>query len=111
MKTLKLITQYLKQINEQDGAPDMPDATDISEQPVPETPIPLTSEGEKFLINLAVKAFLHIPDDSESKIVNELQSLILNDKPKEVIETIENFLEISPVDTQRELDKITDIGS
>ena len=60
---------------------------------------------------LAVKAFLHIPDESESKIINELQSLILDDNPKEVIETIENFLEISPVDTQRELDKITDIGS
>lgn len=112
MKTLDLLTRYLKQFNEQDELDtELADATNIGEQPEAQIPPPLTPEGEKYLISIAIKAFLHQPDESESKIVKELQSTVFKDNPKDVIEHIENFLEISPVDTERELDKITDIGS
>ncbi len=112
MKTLDLLTRYLKQFNEQDELDtELADATNIGEQPEAQIPPPLTSEGEKYLINIAIKAFLHQPDESESKIVKELQSTVFEDNPKDVIEHIENFLEISPVDTERALDTITDIGS
>jgi len=40
-----------------------------------------------------------------------LQATMLEGNPKDVVETIENFLEISPVDTEQSLDKITDIES
>jgi hypothetical protein len=36
---------------------------------------------------------------------------VFEDNPKDVIDYIENFLEISPVDTEQVLDKITDIES
>lgn len=112
MKTLELITHYLKQFNEQDevGA-ELADATNTGEQPEPQIPLPLTAEGEKYLIGIIIKAFLHHPDESESKIVKELQSTVFEDNPKDVIDYIENFLEISPVDTEQVLDKITDIES
>lgn len=115
MKTLDLLTRYLKQFNEQDELDtELADATDIGEhlsRARKALSQLLTSEGEKYLINIAIKAFLHQPDESESKIVKELQSTVFEDNPKDVIEHIENFLEISPVDTERALDTITDIGS
>ena len=112
MKTLNLINQHLKKLNEQ-AEGDMPieaDATDIAEQPEPEAPAPLTAEGEKYLIDLLVKAFLHVPDESEGKIVKELQATMLEANPKDVAEAIENMLELSPLDTKRVLDLTTDIN-
>ena len=74
-------------------------------------PTPLSVEGKRYLIGLIVKALLHTADDSEAKIARELQATILQDNPKDVVETIENFLEISPIDTEQALDKITNIES
>ena len=108
MKTLQLIEKY-KTLLEQDEDLGLADATVVTEQP--EAPTPLTAEGEKYLIGLVVKAFLHTADDSEAKIARELQASMLEGNPKDVVETIENFLEISPVDTEQSLDKITDIES
>ncbi len=108
MKTLKLIEQY-KNLLEQDADLEAVDATDVTEQPE-ETPTPLTAEGEKYLIDLLVKAFLHIPDESEGKIVKELQATILDSNPKDVAESIESMLELSVNDTKKMLNLTTDIN-
>ena len=108
MKTLKLIEQY-KALLEQDADLEAVDATDVTEQPV-EEPAPLTAEGEKYLIDLLVKAFLHVPDESEGKIVKELQATMLDANPKDVAESIESMLEISPNDTKATLELTTDIN-
>lgn len=110
MKTLYLINQHLRRLNEQvdEDVSIEADATDVAEQP--EAPAPLTAEGEKYLIDLLVKAFLHVPDESEGKIVKELQATMLDVNPKDVAEAIENMLELSPVDTERVLNLTTDIN-
>jgi hypothetical protein len=110
MKTLKLIEQY-KTLLEQDAEEmDAPiDATDVTEQPE-EAPAPLTAEGERYLIDLLVKAFLHIPDESEGKIVKELQATLLDSNPKDVAESIESMLELSVNDTKKMLNLTTDIN-
>jgi len=113
MKTEQLFEKYMKALIEQDELDELEpvDATDVAEQPpAPETEV-LTSEGEKFLIELVIKAFLHKPDETESNIVKELQANILKDNPKSVLENIKNMLEISPVDTKRSLGLTTDINS
>ena len=110
MRTLDLIDKYLVKLREQseEDVSIEADATDVAEQP--EAPAPLTAEGEKYLIDLLVKAFLHVPDESEGKIVKELQATMLNVNPKDVAEAIENMLELSPVDTERVLNLTTDIN-
>ena len=110
MKTLKLIEQY-KALLEQDAEEtgESIDATDVTEQPE-EVPAPLTAEGEKYLIDLLVKAFLHIPDESEGKIVKELQATLLDSNPKDVAESIESMLELSINDTKKTLGLTTDIN-
>ncbi len=110
MRTLDLIDKYLVKLREQseEDVSIEADATDVAEQP--EAPIPLTAEGEKYLIDLLVKAFLHVPDESEGKIVKELQATMLDVNPKDVAEAIENMLELSPVDTERVLNLTTDIN-
>ena len=111
--TLSFINGYLSYINEQQGdnmLGDTPvDATDVTEQP-PEEPAPLTVEGEKYLIGLLVKAFLHIPDETEGKIVKELQSTMLDQNPKDVAESIESMLEISQGDMKNVLRSTTGIN-
>lgn len=108
MKTLKLIEQY-KTLLEQDADLEAVDATDVTEQPE-EAPAPLTAEGEKYLIDLLVKAFLHVPDESEGKIVKELQATLLDSNPKDVAESIESMLELSVNDTKKMLNLTTDIN-
>lgn len=107
MKTLKLIEQY-KALLEQDADLEAVDATDVVEQP--EVTAPLTTEGERYLVDLLVKAFLHVPDESEGKIVKELQSTLLDNNPKDVAESIESMLELSVNDTKKMLNLTTDIN-
>ena len=110
--TITMIDGYLRYINEQgeDPAAAAPvDATDVTEQP-PEEPTPLTTEGEKYLVDLLVKAFLHIPDESESKIAKELQVTMLDQNPKDVAESIESMLELGIGDTKSVLGLTTDIN-
>lgn len=109
MKTIDQINEYIKQLNEQDEEDVPVDATDVTEQPA-ETPAPLTAEGEKYLIDLLVKAFLHVPDESEGKIVKELQATMLDANPKDVAESIESMLEISINDTKSTLNMTTDLN-
>lgn len=111
MKTIDLINKYINILEQDDGgdyAETPIDATDVTEQP-PEEPAPLTVEGEKYLISLLVKAFLHVPDESESKIVKELQATILDRNPKDVAESIESMLEISQGDMKSVLRSTTGI--
>ena len=110
-KTIAMVEKYLRYINEQDGEElEAPvDATDVAEQPE-EVPAPLTAEGERYLIDLLVKAFLHVPDESEGKIVKELQATILDSNPKDVAESIESMLELSINDTKKTLGLTTDIN-
>ena len=110
MKTNRLFEKYMKALIEQDELEPV-DATDAAEQPPAPEPEVLTSEGERFLIELVIKAFLHKPDETEANIVKELQATILRDRPKDVLENIKNMLEISPVDTKRSLGLTTDINS
>lgn len=115
MKTEQLFEKYMKALIEQDEQEPV-DAADVAEQPAAEQPPAtetevLTSEGEKFLIELVVKAFLHKPDETEANIVKELQATLLKDRPKDVLENIKNMLEISLVDTKTSLGLTTDINS
>ncbi len=75
MKTEQLFEKYMKALIEQDEQEPV-DATDAAEQPPAPEPEVLTSEGERFLIELVIKAFLHKPDETESNIVKELQANI-----------------------------------
>ena len=106
MKTLELFKEYETLLKEADEV--NVDATDISEQPPVEDadPVSMTSEGEKFLIRLLVKAFLHIPDDSEGRIAKELQGQFETMDAKDIASQIESFLEIGVEDTKSALDQI-----
>ena len=104
-KTLELFKTYTDQLLIE---ADELDATDISEQPPVEDadPVSLTSEGETFLVRLLVKAFLHIPDDSEGRIAKELQGQFETMDAKDIASQIESFLEIGVEDTKSALDQI-----
>jgi hypothetical protein len=93
MKTLKLIDRYLHIIEQGEPLPvdATPDATDATTQPAPEVQ-PMTSEGEKYLIDLLVKAFSHSPDAEELKIVDTINQEYKEQNPKEVAEAIEKLL-------------------
>ncbi len=104
-KTLNLFKQY--GLNEADEL-EM-DATDIAEQPPVEDSAPenMTSEGEKYLVGLLLKAFLHVPDDSEGRIAKELQGQLEQMDAKDIAGQIENFLELGVDDTKAVLDQVT----
>ena len=98
MKTLELFHQYDNLFNEEKlelDSLEAPDATDIDEQPEmePNATEELTSEGEKYLVELLVKAFMHEPDESGAATAKELQSMIEED-PKGVASAISNLVEI-----------------
>ena len=103
-KTTELFNKLSKLLNEADEL----DATDISEQPPVENadPVSMTSEGEKFLVGLLIKAFLHVPDDSEGRIAKELQGQLETMDAKDIASQIESFLEIGVEDTKSALDDI-----
>jgi len=91
MKTLKLIDRYLHILEQDEPLP--VDATDVTTQPAPapET-LPLSSEGEKYLVDLLVKAFSHSPDAEELKIIDAINQEYKEQNPKEVAEAIEKLL-------------------
>ena len=65
-KTLELFKKYgLVEADEMD-------ATDMAEQPPIQDPAEMTPEGEKYLVGLLLKAFLHVPDDSEGRIAKDI---------------------------------------
>jgi len=111
MKTLELFKEYENLFNEEGpelSLDDAPDATDIAEQPPVEDTDQesMSPEGEKYLVGLLVKAFLHVPDDSEGRIAKELQGELENMDAKDIAGQIENFLELGKEDTKSMLDQI-----
>lgn len=97
-KTEELFAKYAKLFNEEKlelDSPETPDATDIAEQPP--APRSVSAEGEKFLADLLIKAFLHEPDASGAQTAVDLQAKV-DENPKEVIETISSLVKIGPVD-------------
>ena len=99
-KTLNIFKKYgLVEADEMD-------ATDAAEQPPAPAPVSMTSEGEKYLVGLLIKAFLHVPDDSEGRIAKELQGQLENLDPKDIAGQIQNFLEIGVDSTKAALDDI-----
>jgi len=95
MKTEKLFNYYTSILNEEvDGG--TPDATDVAEVPAEAMAAEtdeLTSEGEKYLVELLVKAFLHEPDESGAATAKQLQAQIEED-PKGVASAISNLVEL-----------------
>ena len=55
--------------------------------------MPLTSEGEKYLIDLLVKAFAHSPDDNELKIIDNIAQQYRETNPKEISDAIQRLLD------------------
>ena len=96
MKTLDIFKKYEALYNEADE-PDLeaPDATDIAEQPP--APEPVSAEGEKFLADILIKAFLHEPDDSGSQTAVKLQAEV-DDNPKGVIQSITSLVQTGAED-------------
>jgi hypothetical protein len=110
MKTLKLIDRYLR-ILEQDAqidasAVEQPDATDINTQPEEQEVRPLSSEGEKYLVNLLVQAFAHTPTDQELNIVDSINQEVGQTNPRDVAETIQQLLNNTQEDFERTIDTI-----
>ena len=95
MKTEKLFKHYAKLFNEEvEGG--SPDATDIAEMPadaIEAETDEMTSEGEKYLVELLVKAFLHEPGESDAATAKELQAMIDED-PKGVASVVSNLVEL-----------------
>ena len=98
-KTEELFAKYSKLINEETlelDSPETPDATDIAEMPedaVEPAADEMTAEGEKYLVELLLKAFLHVPGESDAAVAKELQSKIDEDA-KGVAAAISNLVEI-----------------
>lgn len=107
-KTEELFSKYAKLFNEEKlelDTPETPDATDIAEMPedaVEPAGEEMTSEGEKYLVELLVKAFMHEPDESGAATAKELQSKIDED-PKAVAAAISNMVELGPEDMKETL--------
>ena len=95
MKTERLFNYYTSIFNEEvDGG--SPDATDVAEVPAEAMAAEtdeMTSEGEKYLVELLVKAFLHEPDESGAATAKQLQAQIEED-PKGVASAISNLVEL-----------------
>lgn len=103
MKTLDIFKKYEALYNEAGelelDSPETPDATDIAEQPPVEDAAPesVSAEGEKFLADLLIKAFLHEPDDNGAQAAIDLESKV-DENPKDVISTIKSMVAIGPED-------------
>ncbi|MDB4430197.1 hypothetical protein N9273_00080 [bacterium] len=104
MKTLDIFNKYNKIFKENVDL-NSPDATDIEELPVNDLDSgveELTSEGEKYLVELLVKAFMHEPDESGAAVAKELQGQIDED-PKGVTAAISNMVELGEGDMKETL--------
>ena len=110
MKTEKLFKYYASILNEAQldvADVDAPDATDVAEVPADamasETQ-ELTPEGEKYLVELLLKAFLHVPGESDAAVAKDLQSKVDEDA-KGVASAISNLVEMGEGDMKDVLDK------
>jgi len=94
MKTLDIFKKYEALYNEADESELEnleADATDIEEEPP--APESVSAEGEKYLADLLIKAFLHEPDDNGAQAAIDLESKV-DENPKDVISTIKSMVVI-----------------
>lgn len=84
-----------------------------SEAPMPEdtgaetaTPVPMSSEGEKYLIDLLVKAFAHSPDNNELKIIDTVSQEYREENPKQIADTIQKLLDGGDEEFEETLNKV-----
>jgi hypothetical protein len=108
MKTLELFNKYTDLLIEADELQaDELDATDISEQPPIQPPTRMTSEGERFNVEVLLKAFLHEPDESDNSIALQLQDDLKDataEDVKNMMADIIALLKTGPNDTKSVLD-------
>lgn len=91
------------------AAPDPTEAVDnVADPEVPaEAPVqPMSSEGEKYLIDLLVKAFAHTPDDGELKIIDTIAAEYREQNPKQIADSIQKLLAGGPEDMAETLNAI-----
>jgi len=95
MKTEKLFKYYASMLNEnvEGGAPDATDVAEMPQDALEPAQDEMTSEGEKYLVELLIKAFLHEPDESGAATAKELQAMVDED-PKGVASAISNMVEL-----------------
>lgn len=95
MKTEKLFKYYASMLNEnvEGGAPDATDVAEMPQDALEPVQDEMTSEGEKYLVELLIKAFLHEPDESGAATAKELQAMVDED-PKGVASAISNMVEL-----------------
>jgi hypothetical protein len=102
LKTLdlldRLISEALDPTEVSDNAEAPPETEADAEAPVEDEPVeqkklPLTSEGEKFLIKLLIKAFAHAPDEEELKIVDAVNLEFMDVNPKQIADTIAQLID------------------
>lgn len=111
MKTEKLFKHYAKLLGESSlevADTEAPDATDVAEMPADALETQedeMTSEGEKYLVELLVKAFLHEPGESDAATAKELQAMIDED-PKGVASAISNLVELGEGEVKDALDDV-----
>lgn len=114
MKTLTLINKYFRIIEQGEQPLDAtePNSQQSTQSPATTKPepeqevIPLTTEGEQYLIDLLVKAFAHTPDNNELAIVDTIQQEYRNSNPKEIASTIQRLLDGGKEEFTAELDKL-----
>ena len=105
MKTEKLFKYYNFILENVEGG--SPDATDVAEIPAADLDSPteeMTSEGEKYLVELLLKAFLHVPGESDAAVAKDLQMKIDED-PKGVASAISNLVEMGDGEMKDVLDQ------
>ena len=90
--------------NVEGGAPDATDVAEVPADAMASETQDLTPEGEKYLVELLLKAFLHVPGESDAAVAKELQSKIDEDA-KGVASAISNLIEMGEGDMKSVLDK------
>lgn len=105
MKTEKLFKYYNSILSEnvEGGAPDATDVAEVPAEAMAADPTEMTAEGEKYLVELLLKAFLHVPGESDAAVAKDLQSKIDEDA-KSVASAISNLVEMGDGEMKDTLD-------
>ena len=107
MKTLKLIKQY-KKILEQDEVEEVEQQVDVEAdatnvEDIPEDPEGITAEGEIYIAKLLTNAFIWAPSRTDINIANQVNQQFGETEPRKVIETIERLIEFTDEGLEQEL--------
>ena len=111
MKTLKLIKQY-RRLLEQDEVEEVEevdvdveaDATNVED--IPPEPEGITPEGEIYIAKLLTNAFIWAPNPQDINIANQANKQFGEIDPRKVIETIERLIEFTDESVEQELEDL-----